>query len=508
MQFNAKPVNPLINDDLTDAIEITGNFVDSLAQTTEGATSQDNEATASCASNEASVWYQLTASIDQAVVFDTFGSNYNTVLSVWTGEQYPLTEIACNDDEGNRDTQQSQISMALSEGTTYYLRITGGTDSEGGLLVLNTTFFSSNDDVARAIPIESLPYSHSQNTAHTTLEFDELISKCGLQDSTSVWYQYTPSDNQQVSFSTEGSDYDTILSLWTGEAHPLTGLDCNDDAITGKEGEQTSQISLPLIAENTYFIKVSSPAEKTGNLVLQVESTINDISIIEQPVEQTILSGERATLTVKTGGTEPFSYQWYEGKSGDVSIPRINAKIFTTPPLTETVHYWVRVTNSTGTIDSQTVTITVGEQITNGIAINTEDHEIATTANFEGLITLKGENAPVDTVSQTDDISVTFKITPDANHIGQSADIIIVGIYTIDTSYFYMREGGSAWNLWDGNFTNLEVAETKELTESVDVTIYESSLNGLSGLFTVYVGYRLDNGSIFYTSEPMNFTVE
>jgi hypothetical protein len=70
-----------------------------------------------------------------------------------------------------------------------------------------------------------------------------------------------------------------------------------------------------------------------------------------------------------------------------------------------------------------------------------------------------------------------------------------------------MRQDESAWYLWDGNFANLEIAETMQLTESVDVTIYEGSL-GMPGLFTVYVGYRLDNGDIFYTSQPITFTVE
>jgi hypothetical protein len=392
----------------------------------------------------------------------------------------------------------------------------GETDSESinetGLLVINTTFFSSNDDVAHAIPIESLPYTHSQNTDHTTLEFDELISKCGLRESTSVWYQYTPNANQQVSVSTEGSDYDTVLSIWTGKkTHPLTELDCNDDAITGEEGEQASQISLPLTAGNTYFIKVSSSPEKTGNLVLQVAPIVNDISIIEQPIEQTIAYGEKAILTVKISGTEPFSYQWYQGKKGDVSIPRVNVKMFTTKSLTETNHYWVRVTNPTGRIDSQTTTITVREKITNGVRIDTEGNEIPTQTNFVGSVTTSAdEKESVKVVSQTDTIFITFTITVDPNHADQVADVLIVGQFRGNNiNQFYLRDGNQkSWKIWDGKMSHLVPAETAiQLSDRFKVEVFEGYLE--RGLFTVYVGYRLkSNGHIFYNGEPINLTVE
>src|SRR5206468_2292195 len=54
-------------------------------------------------------------------------------------------------------------------------------------------------------------------------------------------------------------------------------------------------------------------------------------------------------------------YQWYQGQSGDVSNPIVgaNASQFTTPNLTQTTSYWVRVTNACGSADSRTATITI-----------------------------------------------------------------------------------------------------------------------------------------------------
>jgi hypothetical protein len=59
-----------------------------------------------------------------------------------------------------------------------------------------------------------------------------------------------------------------------------------------------------------------------------------------------------------------LSYQWYLGLSGETDNPIEGATdvTYTTPPLTVTTSYWVRVTNTVGSVDSQTATITVSIQ--------------------------------------------------------------------------------------------------------------------------------------------------
>ena len=80
-----------------------------------------------------------------------------------------------------------------------------------------------------------------------------------------------------------------------------------------------------------------------------------------QPQDTTIVSGATATLTVAAAGTGPLSYQWYTGVAGDTSNPvGTGASSFTTPALTTTTSYWVRVTGPGGDVDSRTATVTVG----------------------------------------------------------------------------------------------------------------------------------------------------
>jgi hypothetical protein len=84
-------------------------------------------------------------------------------------------------------------------------------------------------------------------------------------------------------------------------------------------------------------------------------------SITSQPSNQTIASGSSATMSVTATGTAPLAYQWFVGTSGSTGSPigGATSSSYTTPPLTSTTSYWVRVSNVAGTAASTTATISV-----------------------------------------------------------------------------------------------------------------------------------------------------
>jgi len=95
--------------------------------------------------------------------------------------------------------------------------------------------------------------------------------------------------------------------------------------------------------------------------------------IATQPASQTIASGQTALLGVVATGDAPLTYQWYAGASGNTGSPIGAATLtsYTTPTLSATTSYWVRVTNDSGSADSATATITIAaasgvELMTNG----------------------------------------------------------------------------------------------------------------------------------------------
>jgi hypothetical protein len=85
------------------------------------------------------------------------------------------------------------------------------------------------------------------------------------------------------------------------------------------------------------------------------------LGISAQPQDQTIAYGATATLTVAATGTAPLTYQWYAGHSGDTAAPVAGAAAttYTTPALTSSASYWVRVADAGSAVDSTAAAVTV-----------------------------------------------------------------------------------------------------------------------------------------------------
>jgi outer membrane protein assembly factor BamB len=79
-----------------------------------------------------------------------------------------------------------------------------------------------------------------------------------------------------------------------------------------------------------------------------------------EPQSQTIANGQAAHLTVQAAGSSPMKFQWYQGKSGDESKPVGTDSLgFTTPALTSSASYWVKISNSKGIVNSATAIVSV-----------------------------------------------------------------------------------------------------------------------------------------------------
>jgi len=99
----------------------------------------------------ASVWFTWTAPVTGTVAFDTFGSDFDTVLAVWTSPNLAptmcdgsLTNIVANDDDPT-NAPQSSVSFSAVAGTTYYIEVSGydsGGGGDTGNYLLNWSFSS------------------------------------------------------------------------------------------------------------------------------------------------------------------------------------------------------------------------------------------------------------------------------------------------------------------------------------------------------------------------------
>lgn len=83
--------------------------------------------------------------------------------------------------------------------------------------------------------------------------------------------------------------------------------------------------------------------------------------ITSQPVGPEIASGQTANLTVAASGSGTLSYQWYQGATGTTTtaISGATSTSYTTPNLTATTSYWVQVSDSNGSSNSNTAVVLI-----------------------------------------------------------------------------------------------------------------------------------------------------
>ncbi|HEY0605498.1 MAG TPA: hypothetical protein VGD58_21430 [Herpetosiphonaceae bacterium] len=122
------------NDDFASAQAIAALPFSATLNTAEATFAEDDPP---CSSSSATVWYSFTPTEDMGIEANTFGSNYDTTLSVYSSSG-GLSQLACNDDT---DGQQSRVRVAVTGGVTYYFMIAAYHDSSGGELVFSVKPF-------------------------------------------------------------------------------------------------------------------------------------------------------------------------------------------------------------------------------------------------------------------------------------------------------------------------------------------------------------------------------
>jgi Fibronectin type III domain len=83
-----------------------------------------------------SLWWNWTSPGNGTVEIDTFASAGDTVLAVYSGDSIgSLTQLAQNDDAGSG--LQSQVSLPVTEGTTYRIAVDGYNTFDAGAVTVN-----------------------------------------------------------------------------------------------------------------------------------------------------------------------------------------------------------------------------------------------------------------------------------------------------------------------------------------------------------------------------------
>ena len=247
-------------------------FPSRTTATLEGST-YSGESTLTCASSFFSPhWYKITPTTATVLKISTEGSDFDTVLGVWKGgsENSLETNIQCNDDASDKE-KYSKVTTILQAGQTYYIQA-GSFDDKGGNLVLNIEEgqISKRANLTGAELISALPFEEVLTDEIGVMQPDEVSPSCGTEVNNPLWWKVDTAVTGAIEFSTSGSNYDTVLSVWEGESHPLTEVGCNDDASEGN----FSVLPVSLAAGKTYYVRVGGFNSALGETHLKAEAYV------------------------------------------------------------------------------------------------------------------------------------------------------------------------------------------------------------------------------------------
>lgn len=114
------PVPPPANDDFDQPVAVTPLPFTHTMDTSHATTAADDPFLCIGSRGGATVWYRLVAPTTGQIQLNTFGSAYDTVLAVYSGERGALQQLACNDDFNGL---QSQTTFAATMGATYHIEV-------------------------------------------------------------------------------------------------------------------------------------------------------------------------------------------------------------------------------------------------------------------------------------------------------------------------------------------------------------------------------------------------
>jgi hypothetical protein len=331
--------------------------------------------------------------------------NRNTVLFERDLSSWGVAPFTCS---GNSYSGTLGIGGVTSaSGTNTVNGETFATTSEGDVEmnrgIANCTLLFNNGDFNSAVTHEighTLGFRHSDQdrsssgacTSDPSLECsNQAIMKSfistGLNAALQAWDQHAvqavypgnvcapggctaPAITQQPASSTIPPGGGVTLSVSASGTAPVSyqwyiGTSGNTASpVPGGTGPQL--VATPSTTTN-YWVRASNScgSANSNTATVTVNNACTAPVITQQPASSTIPPGGGVTLSVSASGTAPLSYQWYIGTSGNTASPvsgGTGPQLVATP--STTTNYWVRVSNSCGSVNSNTATVTVAASCT------------------------------------------------------------------------------------------------------------------------------------------------
>jgi hypothetical protein len=253
----------LSNDDFANAQALEGPS-GTVTGSTLDATAEVGEPSHANVGGVASIWYRWTAARDGTAVFNTQGSDFDTVLAIYTGDSLTtLQVVAANDDALDLS---SRVTFSAVAGQTYYVAVDGFLGERGSVRLnwagpgSSVPVVLSNDNFVNAARIPPAGGRESGGNRRFTRQVGEPVH-AGNPGQRSAWWIWSPTESGPATVETVGSTFDTLLAVYRGtNLNAVTAVAFNDDI--GRTNRQ-SRVQFPAVAGETYRIAVDGFYNRT-----------------------------------------------------------------------------------------------------------------------------------------------------------------------------------------------------------------------------------------------------
>ena len=272
------------NDSFNNRIILTGTAVFQTATNT-NASRQSGEPDHAGNIGGKSLWWSWTAPGNGDVTITTDGSDFDTLLGVYTGSPVSaLSLVASNDDHGV--FVSSRVRFQTLGNTQYQLAVDGyndGTAVMSGNVALKLSFVPepisrpANDNFTNRILLVGSRVNATNSNVNATREPLEpfhanRFGNTSVNGDTSIWWKWTAPANDTVRITTTGSSFDTLLGVYTGpDLSHLTEVGSSEDD-DAADGILTSTVVLNVAEGLEYQIAVDGYDGDSGAAVLGIES--------------------------------------------------------------------------------------------------------------------------------------------------------------------------------------------------------------------------------------------
>jgi len=226
------------------------------------------------AENKSGVWYQFTATQNDMTI--KVKSDFNDVLTVFSGNCTGLNEIACSNEDEFGFGGETLSLTGLTIGNSYYVRVSGADCNygkpEGTFCIeleegINALPPPINDNCTGAITLTGNNCFNGENLSTT---FSNNIPSCNQNVKADIWYHFQASSSDSLFISTQAS-FAEVITIYEGNCGNLTEITCAD------YGHHL--VASDLTIGNDYYIQISGAfATLLGEICISTSSDCTGIA--------------------------------------------------------------------------------------------------------------------------------------------------------------------------------------------------------------------------------------